>query len=101
MLPLGDADATVELDLLEKGDGLKSQLVKTSHHGSIDSSSSSFLDAMTPEYAVISIDKNNIRGYPSAEILKRFAERNIITLTTYEQGNITFHSDGKTLTRIP
>jgi competence protein ComEC len=101
MLLMGDADATVEHDLLEKGAGLKAQLLKTGHHGSTYSSSNSFLDAVAPDYAVISIDKDNSRGYPSAEILKRFDERNIITLATYEQGKITFHSDGKTLPRIP
>ena len=99
MLLMGDADATVEQDLLEKGAGLKAQLLKTGHHGSIDSSSNSFLDAVAPDYAVISTDRDNIRGYPSAEVLKRFAERNISILATYEQGNITFHSDGKILTR--
>jgi competence protein ComEC len=101
MLLMGDADATVEQDLIKKGTVLKAHLLKVGHHGSVDSSSGSFLDAVAPEYAVISIDKNNIRGYPSADVLKRFAERNIITLATYEQGNITFHSDGKTLTRDP
>jgi competence protein ComEC len=101
MLLMGDADASVEQGLLEKGAGLNAQLLKVGHHGSIDSSSNAFLDAVAPDYAVISIDKDNVRGYPSAEVLKRFAERNIITLATYEQGDITFHSDGQALTRIP
>jgi len=101
ILLMGDADTTVEQDLLEQGAGLNAQLLKTGHHGSIYSSSTTFLDAVAPDYAVISINKDNIRGYPSAEVLTRLAERNIITLTTYEQGNITFHSDGKTLTRVP
>jgi competence protein ComEC len=101
ILLMGDADTTVEQDLLEQGVGLKAQLLKIGHHGSIYSSSTAFLDAVAPDYAVISTDEDNIRGYPSADVLKRLGERNITTLTTYEQGNITFHSDGKTLIRVP
>ncbi len=50
-----DAEVEEEADLLESGTELCSTLLKVAHHGSNTSSSQAFVDAVSPEYAVISV----------------------------------------------
>ena len=58
----GDAEREEEQMLLDKG-LLKSDILKIGHHGSDTSTSYTFLREVMPEYAVISVCKDNSYGH--------------------------------------
>lgn len=99
ILLMGDVDTSVEQVLLASEADLSADLLKPGHHGASDASSAEFLKAVNPRYAVISINENNLRGYPAAEVLQRLAAEGAIVSATYNEGDITFVSDGKKLHR--
>lgn len=103
----GDAEAATEQFLLNSvvnrdiegsGNSLKSTVLKVAHHGSGDSTSSAFLQAVDPDYAVISVDRDNPYGHPAKATLKRLEQEDIHLYRTDIHGEITFFSDGNRLT---
>jgi competence protein ComEC len=93
-LLMGDANIEAERGLLKKGSGLASDAIKIGHHGAGDASSREFLSAVSPKFAVISIDKDNVRGYPDHLVLDRLKDMGIKPLITYRDDNILFMSNG-------
>ena len=71
-----------------------SDVYVVNHHGSFTSSMDTFLDAVNPEYAVISCGKGNSYGHPSMETLQRLQNHGVDIYRTDEQGTIIAHSDG-------
>ncbi len=94
-LLMGDADEKVEAALIERESSLKADVLKAGHHGSEGTLSERFLREVLPSYTVISINRDNLRGYPSKKVLKRLDEMKITTLITYRDGNISFLVDEK------
>jgi len=90
----GDAETESEIEMLEKGYNLKSTVLKVGHHGSTTSTSSEFLNAVAPLYAVISSGSGNDYGHPHQEILNRLAQADIKIYRTDESGTIIAISDG-------
>lgn len=84
----GDAPALIEKQLVKYNRLKHYNLLKIAHHGSLSSSCDEFLDAVSPDYAVISVGKNNLFGHPSEEVLNSLAERNIPTLRTDKLNDI-------------
>jgi competence protein ComEC len=71
VLLAGDAEAAEELLLLNRFSGqLAAQVLKVGHHGSRTSSSASFLAAVQPSVALISVGAHNLYGHPSPEVLQ-------------------------------
>ena len=99
-LLMADADESVERDLLASGVSLNASLLKLGHHGHDDATSKVFLERVAPEFAVISINEDNLRGYPSAKVLDRLDQQSIEPLMTYQQGDLTFRSDGERFYRL-
>ena len=64
------------------------ELLIVGHHGSKYSSSNTFLDALTPETAFISVGKNYY-GHPAPETLERLSERGIDIYRTDLNGTVT------------
>ena len=91
----GDMEDNLENFLLSLGDNLKSDVLKVGHHGSLTSTSESFLGWVKPSLAIISVGKNNKYGHPKKEILDRLAKFEIPTLRTDEKGTIVIKSDGE------
>lgn len=83
----------------EFGEGLHSQVLKLGHHGSRTSSSAYWLAAVHPDTAVISAGLDNRYGHPHKEVIELLAKLGIHALKTYEEGTISFQSDGETVTR--
>lgn len=83
--------------LIDAGDNSKGTAVQAGHHGSSSSGSEAFLDAVNPQYMVISCGKGNFYGHPHAELLNSLRKRGVQVFCTDEQGSITVTSDGKTL----
>ncbi len=90
---MGDAEKNAELDLIESGINLASDVLKVGHHGSKTSSTKKFLKSVSPNYAVISSgpDRNNL---PKKEILDRLYDFDIRIYRTDTMGNITFLTNG-------
>jgi len=97
ILLTADMSKQAEQILLSDGVAVRSQILKVSHHGASDSSSSEFLDAVRPRYAVISVGVPNRWGRPHKEVLESLARRDITVLRTDLSGNITFVTDGKVI----
>ena len=94
----GDAESPIEEELLKSGADLDCDVLKVGHHGSSTSSSRDFIEAVSPEIAVISCGKDNSYGHPHYEVTKLMKEKNITTLRTDLQGSIVLSSDGYDIT---
>lgn len=69
---------------------LNSDILVVGHHGSSSSTSSQFLNAVNPQYAVISCERNNSYGHPASDVLERLVSKNITVLRTDLAGTIEF-----------
>ena len=92
---MADASTSVEEEIMDGYDNIKSDLIKIGHHGSSYISSLAFWEFINPKYAVISVGKNNIYKHPSNEILKRLEQNDIKVYRTDINGTIIFESDGE------
>jgi competence protein ComEC len=93
----GDAEAVSEKEILAKNYSLKSTIMKVAHHGSSSSTTDEFLSAVSPEYAVISVGRNNDYGHPHQETISRLVSKGIKIYQTDLDGEITFSSNGTNL----
>ncbi len=87
-----------EDDMLSANVDVSATVLKVAHHGSAGSSSSEFLEAVNPQYAVISVGADNDYGHPTEATLNRLAALNIPVYRTDLLGEIAASSDGKTVT---
>lgn len=94
----GDAEREVEQAILNRGEELKSTVLKVGHHGSETSTSYVWLREIMPEYAVISVGSGNSYGHPTEEVLSRLRDAEVQTFRTDMQGDIVCVSDGQTVT---
>lgn len=93
----GDLEGHSEQQLLSQG-LMPQTVLKVGHHGAKSSSSSDFLAAVSPRYAVISVGAGNGYGHPHPETLKRLSAEGSIVFRTDKHGAITFRTDGSQLT---
>lgn len=97
----GDATMNTEQGLEMSGYDLKSDVLKVGHHGSASSTADSFLDAVAPEIAVISVDSESDMGemyhHPATSTLQRLSQHGIKVYRTDELGTIRITSDGEKL----
>lgn len=93
----GDAGQEAENDMIKTGVVEPQTVLQVGHHGSKYSTSTEFLSAVTPTYAVISVGENSY-GHPSEETLSRLQSYNVHVFRTDKQGTVVATSDGKTIT---
>jgi competence protein ComEC len=96
-----DIDFKIEEELIKKGVDLKCDILKVGHHGSKTSSSKRFIDAASPEYAVISVGKYNFFHLPSDTALNILKEKGIKIYRTDEAGMVSVVIDNKNITIKP
>ena len=65
----GDVEKEAEEDILHLGKWLKSDVLKTPHHGGKTSADEAFFRAVSPDVAVISVGRDNSFGHPHQETL--------------------------------
>ena len=94
----GDAERVVEQAILNRGANINSTVLKVGHHGSESSTSYVWLREIMPQYAVISVGKDNSYGHPTEEVLSRLRDAEVKTFRTDLQGDIICVSDGKSVT---
>lgn len=91
----GDGEAAAERYLVTTyGDRLDATVLAAGHHGSRTSTSAAFLDAVSPEFVVISSAYDSQYGHPHDEVLERLAEWSIPTYWTATHGTTVFTSNG-------
>ena len=93
----GDATQKTEKIILAENSAqsLRSDILKVGHHGSRTSTSSEFVKALAPTYALISVGKDNKYGHPHKETLDTLTLANIKTLRTDLLGTIIMKTDGQ------
>ncbi|MCD8156042.1 MAG: hypothetical protein LUD53_01040 [Clostridiales bacterium] len=90
----GDIGEEQEQLLLERNLLTDIVVLKAAHHGSKYSSCAEFLEAASPEYAVISCGEGNSYGHPHQEALERLEMSGCEILQTQDSGQITFYEKG-------
>lgn len=91
MLVMGDAGFSAEQYLIDKNLIDKNlDILLVGHHGAKDASSELFISKLKPEYSVVSVNKSNIRGYPSQEVIQRLNKYSTHLLRTDEHGDLVF-----------
>lgn len=94
----GDAEEASEEDMEKSGIDLHADVYKAAHHGSRSASTEVFMNAVNPQYAVISCGEGNSYGHPHSEVLNRFRQMGIQVFRTDEQGTVIAETDGSTIT---
>lgn len=85
----GDLDGEGEELLLSHRRLTPATVLKVAHHGSKTSTGASFLQALQPELAVISVGRRNPWGHPHPQVLARLRAEKIPILRTDRQGAVT------------
>ncbi len=102
----GDIEKRAERALLamaeDKAEGkkhtnLQSRLLIAPHHGSKTSSTEAFIDAVSPELVLFPAGFQNRYRFPNSEVVLRYHERDIFTLTSGEQGQISILFNQETM----
>ena len=89
----GDAETLVENELLFNQVDIDSEILKVGHHGSNTSSSEDFIEAVSPEIAVISCGINNKYNHPNKETLETLRKQRAEIYRTDEVGTIIIEAD--------
>lgn len=92
-----DAEQQAEQDMLLGTLPLSATVLKLGHHGCSSSTSAAFLQAVSPQYAVISVGRQNKYGYPDEEVISRLEDAGVQIYRTDQQGTILCVSDGRHL----
>ena len=97
----GDADflseAAMANTVARLGETLDADVIKIGHHGSATSSAASFLRAVSPDYAVISVGADNTFGHPTQTALSAIAAVGAKVFRTDRMGTIIMSTDGKSI----
>ena len=93
----GDAEWTSEYMMLDSGMQLGATVLKVGHHGSLTSSTLEFLEAVHPDWAIISCGEDNEYGHPAQETLDALSAVGASVLRTDLSGTISVTSDGERL----
>lgn len=93
----GDAEDWSEYMMIDSGLNLKADVLRVAHHGSNTACTSEFLQAVQPEYAIISVGKGNGYGHPHQEVLNRLTIAGCRILRTDELGMIIMMTNGETI----
>ena len=94
----GDAELKSELEMINNGSNLKSDLLKVAHHGSSSSTGALFLNKVNPNFAVVSVGQDNKYNHPANKVINRLRQQQIKIYRTDQQGTIIATSNGQQIT---
>ncbi len=92
-----DVGGEAERTIAEQAVGLQSTVLKSPHHGSPTSSSELFLERARPDIVLISVGEGNLYGFPSAEVLERYARAGAMVFRTDRDGLVELATDGRSI----
>lgn len=87
----GDAESEAERALLDEGLNVDCDVLKVGHHGSNSSSVKAFLKAASPEFAAISVGKDNMYSHPSKKVTDALSNCGAEIFRTDLDGDIVFY----------
>lgn len=93
----GDIERPAEDGMIADREPLASEFLKVPHHGSKTSSTASFLAAVEPRVAVVSVGASNPFGHPARAVVARYQDDGIRLLRTDRDGAVTILADGHSL----
>jgi competence protein ComEC len=92
----GDVGKIIEYELVDSyAELLDSDILKLGHHGSQTSTSEQFVQTVSPEYGIISAGCDNRFGHPHAGVLATLHKNKVEIISTCDEGDIVFESDGE------
>jgi len=86
----GDASIDTETSVMELGDDWSAQLLKTGHHGSINSTGYAWIARVRPEIGISSCGRNNGYSHPSPVVASRLKFYGAQHVDTAKAGTMTF-----------
>jgi competence protein ComEC len=95
ILLTGDIERSGELRLVAEGVARDIDVLKVAHHGSATSTTREFLEAFTPEIALISAGRNNRFGHPAADVVERLSASGAVIARTDHSGTLRLQTDGR------
>jgi competence protein ComEC len=101
ILLTADIEAEGEGSLIHSTLPLSAEVLKVGHHGSRFSTTPTFLNAVRPSVALISVGARNPFRHPAHEVLGRLEAAGARTYRTDQDGAILLESDGERLTIVP
>lgn len=93
----GDAPIRSEEDMIATRQDIQSDVLKVGHHGARTSTGQSFLTAVKPKYAIISVGQGNRYGHPTEEVLNRLKQNGVQIYRTDQMKTILAVADGNTI----
>jgi competence protein ComEC len=91
----GDMEKGMEARAIYDGRELAADVLKVAHHGSKSSTTELFLEAVHPQWAIISDGVDNQFHHPHPDVLARLAAHHAGILRTDRLGLVTVRTDGK------
>lgn len=94
----GDMETAAENDMLDYWDDdalFKADVLKVGHHGSNTSTGYRFLNAVDPDYGILSCGRDNSYGHPHEEPMSRLEQAEVTTFRTDELGTVLASSNGQ------
>ena len=85
----GDLEKDSQDEMIAANPNIKSNILKVPHHGSKDATNPSLIKAVSPQFAVIEVGKNNKFGHPTATALQSLV--GIQVFRTDQDGDVTFN----------
>ena len=101
LLLTGDVEKEAEERMIQKGHSLRAQVLKVPHHGSVSSSSPTFLSRVKPEVAIFSVGTRSIGRLPHPEVIERYERLGAKIWRTDRDGAITLVTDGDEIRILP
>jgi competence protein ComEC len=102
ILLTGDIEKATEADLVKQyGPQLASDYLVVAHHGSNTSSTSGFLEAVRPKFALVPAGYRNRYGFPRPEVVERLERVGSRIYNTADSGAILVSPDPEQPTPIP
>lgn len=89
----GDAEEKSEKDYLKDSPTVDCDVLKVGHHGSQSSTSTEFLEDISPEYAIISAGTHSTFLHPRQATLDKFKQKGIEYYCTIDCGTIVLNID--------
>jgi competence protein ComEC len=87
LLLTGDIERAAERELARAAE-IGADVLVVPHHGSLTSSSPSFVAAVSPRLALFPVGYRNRYGFPKPAVVQRYAERQVRMLDTAQHGAI-------------
>ncbi|GEQ33121.1 ComEC/Rec2 family competence protein [Marinilactibacillus psychrotolerans] len=85
----GDVSSKVETRLMEQHFDLVADILLVGHHGSKESTSNEWLNAVNPQIAIVQAGANNSYGHPHKETLARLKKQGVPLYNTIKNGTIS------------